>query len=962
MDRQNKISNRISPFHALAIWLFLLVLPLLLLNHGIIEYSGFLRQRLILLRQSFLNDELYAFIDDLQPQNFVQSRFDQTDANDLLKAADANELHGMLQQKTGIEIAAVFFRRNGKEAIKTALSEKLKQIFVVPPQYFLKKTFEVLAYENVEPDTPEDKERKSVSSIFRSIFGNISEIKLRSGIVVKTISSKTGDTGPVYFYYFREQNSEKAFIALIREDAMNPQKIINAALQKKGRKTERRIVRSKIGLEFPDQVKAKGISTFLEKDEGIEIRTVLPIRNMIHLTQRGTIVPVNVDRYVSNLPLISVFLPNSALMPKVWRYHSLIRFLSLIFLLVCSIFLLRSCLFGFAYQFSITSRIFAGLSVTGFFPVVFLVFAYSSFAEFEKVNLIQQGRQLLAQRMSMLQKKVNSGINELELFNIRLATELEQMDSAEQMIQRLKEVVDKVPERSFFILPLDGKGEKIGGKVQADDMQLSRFESEALNLFAMQMFDMLKKSPFLEQDRSTLSRFFNDVISNRGSLSVVLKAFGKLIIIEKLTRKFWLSCMMILQRKNQRFLPSHLLFPALSVERAMKQQFVEARKEVALNHSAAGFSIDLALAFRGPEGIVIQPENASKKINVKAIANNLRIAAQVKREMVWETVDGIEMVRYDETLPLVCYGRIRIHEEDGLLTMGAIFKMFFYLILLILVVAQVADRFFVRPVRRFAEGMLEVSTGNLKYKFENETGDEFDRFSMSLNSMLKGLIDKEILAVYVSDEVRNDVEKEHDDGFAPGGEMIDAAVLFCEPHEFSKFAETSDPLQVVNRLNSFVGKVSQICSRHGGIIDKVVEHSLMLVFRKKKGYENHVLRAALAAMQISLEVNRQNEEFPFDCRIGLACGEMISGKIGSTIGKLDFTVIGDRVNLAARLKTLAHKAARTGILISAETSSELGNSIEAEKIDSVEIKGKSGKYDVYELLEVKPLFEDAKRS
>ncbi|MFZ5951895.1 MAG: adenylate/guanylate cyclase domain-containing protein [Candidatus Rifleibacteriota bacterium] len=962
MNRQNKISNRISPLHALAIWLFLLVLPLLLLNHGIIEYSGFLRQRLILLRQSFLNDELYAFIDDLQPQNFVQSRFDNADANYLQKAADADELCGMLQQKTGIEIAAVFFRTGSKEAIKTAFSKNLKQVFVAPPQYFLKKTFEVLAFENVEPGTNQDKERKSAASIFRSIFGNISEIKLKSGIVVKTISSKTGDTGPVYFYYFREQDSERAFIALIREDALKPQRIINAALQKKGRKTERRIVRSKIGLEFPDQVKAKGISTFLETEDGIEVRTVLPIRNIIHLVQRGTIVPVNVDRFVSNLPLISVFLPNSALMPKIWQYHGLIRFLSLLALLVGSIFLLRFCLFGFTYQFSITSRIFTGLSVTGFFPVVFFVFAYSSFAEFERVNLIQQGRQMLAQRMSMLQKKVNSGINELELFNVRLTTELEQMHSAEKKIQRLEEVVDKVPERSFFVIPIEGKGEKIGGKEKAKDMQLNRFESDALNLFAMQMFDMLKNSPFFEQDRSTLSRFFNDVISNRGSLSVVLKAFGKLIIIEKLTRKFWFSCMMILQQKNQRFLPSHLLFPALSVERAMKQQFAEARKDVALHHSAAGFSIDLALAFRGAEDIAIEPENASKRIDVKAIAGNLRIAAQVKREMVWETVDGIEMVRYDETLPLICYGRIRIHQEDGLLTMEAILKMILYLILLIVVVAQVVDRFFVNPVKKFADGMLEVSTGNLKYKFENETGDEFDRLSRSLNSMLQGLIEKETLAVYVSDDVRNDVEKDYEGGFAPGGEMIKAAVLFCEPLEFSDFAEASDPLMVVNRLNFFVGKVSQICSQHGGVIDKVVEHNLMLVFRQKKGLENHVLRAASAARQISLQVNRQNEEFPFVCRIGLACGEMISGKIGSTIGKLDFTVIGDRVNLAARLKALAHKATRTGILISAEIRSELGNFIEAEKVDTVEIKGKSGKYDVYELLEVKPLFEDAKRS
>jgi len=88
-------------------------------------------------------------------------------------------------------------------------------------------------------------------------------------------------------------------------------------------------------------------------------------------------------------------------------------------------------------------------------------------------------------------------------------------------------------------------------------------------------------------------------------------------------------------------------------------------------------------------------------------------------------------------------------------------------------------------------------------------------------------------------------------------------------------------------------------------------------------------------------------------RAGIASGNVVSGRIGSRLGKLDYTVIGDTVNLAARLKIEAAKAGTTGIVVAPSTIRGLRGQGRVAFIERVEIKGKSREYPLYELLELR---------
>jgi class 3 adenylate cyclase len=123
----------------------------------------------------------------------------------------------------------------------------------------------------------------------------------------------------------------------------------------------------------------------------------------------------------------------------------------------------------------------------------------------------------------------------------------------------------------------------------------------------------------------------------------------------------------------------------------------------------------------------------------------------------------------------------------------------------------------------------------------------------------------------------------------------------------------------------------------------------MLVFRDGKSRVSHAYSASAAVLEIVAELNKRNRKV----KGGIASGLVVSGRIGSRLGKLDYTAIGDTVNLSARLKTQAVKAGKTGIIIAPSTIRKLKGLARVEFVERISIKGKSREYPLYELLELR---------
>mgnify|MGYP000494617719 CR=1 FL=1 len=181
-----------------------------------------------------------------------------------------------------------------------------------------------------------------------------------------------------------------------------------------------------------------------------------------------------------------------------------------------------------------------------------------------------------------------------------------------------------------------------------------------------------------------------------------------------------------------------------------------------------------------------------------------------------------------------------------------------------------------------------------------------------------------------------------------GGQLKDVTVLFADIRGFTSMSEKIEPNEVVNLLNKYFTEMIDIIFKYNGTLDKIVGDELMVVFGAPIEIEN----APDLAIQTAMEMQKQLIKFnktsnqPIEIGIGINSGNVISGNIGSEI-RSDYTVIGDNVNLAARLCSFAR--ARK-IIISENTFNKLKNNFQLEKLAPFSVKGKEKLINGWEVL------------
>jgi class 3 adenylate cyclase len=185
---------------------------------------------------------------------------------------------------------------------------------------------------------------------------------------------------------------------------------------------------------------------------------------------------------------------------------------------------------------------------------------------------------------------------------------------------------------------------------------------------------------------------------------------------------------------------------------------------------------------------------------------------------------------------------------------------------------------------------------------------------------------------------------------ALGGERRRACVLFCDIRGFTPLTQDMDPQEVIQLLNEHFTPLAKIIALHHGVVDKYVGDLVMAVFGAPVGHASDVedaMACALAMMDTRRTLNENNPR-PIRIGIGLAAGDMVAGCMGSA-DRLNYTVLGERVNLAARL---CSRAASMEILADAETVAMAGPRVRAESIGSIELKGFSQAIGAYRILDI----------
>lgn len=179
---------------------------------------------------------------------------------------------------------------------------------------------------------------------------------------------------------------------------------------------------------------------------------------------------------------------------------------------------------------------------------------------------------------------------------------------------------------------------------------------------------------------------------------------------------------------------------------------------------------------------------------------------------------------------------------------------------------------------------------------------------------------------------------------------VEATVLMTDVRGFTRWAESHTPMDVLGFLNVVQGVLSEAVRDHGGTVDKFIGDGMLAVFGAIEPLPDHRARAVAAAAQMQRAIRELNRTGQLDSEVrigvGIHCGEIVVGCIGSG-ERLEFTVLGDTVNLASRLEQMTKEHPHT-VLMSASVAAGLGSDLVAS-IGEVAIRGRDAPLQVYTL-------------
>jgi len=206
---------------------------------------------------------------------------------------------------------------------------------------------------------------------------------------------------------------------------------------------------------------------------------------------------------------------------------------------------------------------------------------------------------------------------------------------------------------------------------------------------------------------------------------------------------------------------------------------------------------------------------------------------------------------------------------------------------------------------------------------------------------------------YVSSQVVDELIK-NPDMLKLGGQRKYLSVFFSDIRGFTSMSEKMEPEEVVQLLNEYLTEMTKIIFQFQGTLDKFIGDAVMAFWGAPKYFPNHAELAVRAAVEMQKKVTELCEKWAIEGRkkigigMGVNTGDVVIGNMGSQ-NFADYTVIGDNVNLAARLEENA-KAGQ--ILISQSTYDEIKDIVKVTKLEPLRVKGKEKAVQVYEVLEI----------
>ena len=273
--------------------------------------------------------------------------------------------------------------------------------------------------------------------------------------------------------------------------------------------------------------------------------------------------------------------------------------------------------------------------------------------------------------------------------------------------------------------------------------------------------------------------------------------------------------------------------------------------------------------------------------------------------------------------------------------------------LAILFIAIMAIRLFSKnitnPIADLVDASAKIERGEFELDIKPRTHDEIGLLTSSFIQMGKGLAEREKLMVSFSKFTNKTIAQKAASGeLALGGENRNATIFFSDIRSFTAMSETMQPKEVVEFLNAYMTRMVECVNKTNGVVDKYIGDAIMAVWGAPESAGSPALDAlnavtAALMMRVSLfHFNQSRKErglAPVRIGCGINSGPVVAGQIGSN-ERMEYTVIGDAVNLASRTEAL-NKPFATDILITENTYNLIKDKVIVEEMPGVHVKGKT---------------------
>jgi class 3 adenylate cyclase len=243
-----------------------------------------------------------------------------------------------------------------------------------------------------------------------------------------------------------------------------------------------------------------------------------------------------------------------------------------------------------------------------------------------------------------------------------------------------------------------------------------------------------------------------------------------------------------------------------------------------------------------------------------------------------------------------------------------------------------------RPIGRLVSATREIRAGNYAHRLGPSSTREMNTLADSFNEMAADLALKDRYHSMLQQAADPQVAEELISGRVKlGGELRDVTVMFCDIRQYTQLTVGRDPEAVIELLNHHMSAMTRVVQDHRGVINQFAGDAIMALFGAPKSYGDDTGRAVRCACAMMLERERLNAEaeIPMRIGIGIASGLMVAGCIGAE-NRSDYTVVGERVNLAARL---ASSAAAGEILVDEITRERVSTLITTAPLKPLSLKG-----------------------